>query len=179
MPRGRYSRGSYPARQRRLTAWELGPGFTDGSSQGFTASTSTIIGSGVTPVDPNLTVVRLRGYVELIMQAATAAVDGFSYGIGIGIVTADAFSVGVTAVPNPIDDADWPGWIWHKLGALSAPVAGGFGATPSDNQIIEIDSKAMRKFRLNETLFTTVQVFETGTAIMAVRSMTRVLLKLA
>ena len=63
MPHGRrFSRGSAPA-SRRQTAWQLGPGGDDSQFDPFTVTATSIVfpGSAVTPVIPNLTVVRIRG----------------------------------------------------------------------------------------------------------------------
>ena len=186
MARQRSSRGFARAPQRRLTSWFLGPGGDDLPTldiQAFSSNTTLIIGSGITPLIDNLTIVRTRGHLEFILESADALRSGFNWVAGIGIVTSDAFAVGVSAVPNPFDDADWPGWLWYASGGIHSPSSTaiptvGDQQTVVDNPIVEIDSKAMRKLRVNEVMFLSVQGGETGTAVMSVRGMTRVLVKL-
>ncbi len=168
---------------RRLSAWALGPGF---ASQGSAAvlqlsavAAPAVIGSGVTPSIPNLTVMRIRGTLLVSLTGADAQRSGFQMTFGIGIATADAFAVGPTALPGPFEDSDWPGWLW--LGGLDMRTAVHVLAVgdPTINPArVEIDSKSMRKFRLNEVLFMAVDAEESGTATLDIRGMTRLLLKL-
>ena len=168
---------------KRLNAWALGPGF---ASQGSAAvlqlaasAAPAAVGSGVTPSIPNLTVMRIRGTLLVSLTAANVQRSGFQMTFGIGIVTADAFVVGSTALPGPFEDSNWPGWLW--LGGLDMRTGVGALAVgdPSINPArLEIESKAMRKFRLNEVLFMAVDTEESGTATVDIRGSTRVLLKL-
>ena len=173
---------SSPARHRRLTAWELGPGFsalTSAAVQAFSSSTTAILGDGITPVIPNLTIVRIHGHMLLSLTAAAAQRDGFQWAAGIGIVTADAFGIGVTAVPNPFDDIEWPGWMWHAMGDLRTAAATLMVGDPPENPLtVPIATKSMRKLRLNEVATLVLQVGETGTATLDARAATRILVKL-
>ncbi len=160
---------------RRRTGWEEGPGVL--TSQAFTTSTSAILGSGQANLDDGVTVVRLRGFVELTLSAG-GALDGFAGAIGIGIVSTPAFDIGITAVPTPITEIEWEGWMWHQLFSLHSP--GAFSATSTGSVLrLPIDSKAMRKFDSQETILAVMEVTETGTTAMTVRLGTRLLLKLA
>ena len=163
---------------KRRTLWDLGPGSSssDLSVQSVTSSSSVIVGTGAEAQEP-LTVVRLRGMVNLQLSAATAALDGFSVFLGIGIASADAFGAGVTALPKPFDDIDWSGWLWHFGTSIKVPAAGAVGTT-IDQLDIPIDSKAMRKMNINETLFLLAQFTEVGTATVQIGGYTRVLAKL-
>jgi len=185
MARQAFSRGSgraLPSRsQRSKTFWELGPGGNDLPTMDpvlFSASSSSILGLGVTPVGQPLTIVRLHGYLELLLATADSSLSGYNWAFGIGVVSADAFGVGVTAVPKPFDDMDWNGWMVHKQGALHTPIAGvadaGFGTSI---QSIEIGSKSMRKLNLNEVMFGILQVGEVINATMNARLGSRVLLQ--
>ena len=182
MPRARSSRGFARAPSRRLTAWQLGPGGSDLPTMNrvaFSTNTAAIIGSGITPLIDNLTVIRLHGFLECSLTAANAQRSGFNFVAGIGIITSDAFSVGVTAAPNPFDDIDWPGWMWMAQWSMRTAVAGLAVGDPSVNPVqIPIESKSMRKLRLNEVLFLSVQSGETSTATADVAGITRVLVKL-
>ena len=177
---------TFPARAvRNRPFWALGPGGDDLASMdsvGFSASGQSILGAGVTPTAQGLTVMRLHGFLEVQLQIASADLDGFSLAVGVGVVSADAFAVGISAVPKPFDDIDWSGWLYHWFGAIHAPniiggAAGESTPTASDNLLVPVESKAMRKLSINDVLFGIVQVGETGTANMTVRLGTRVLLK--
>ncbi len=168
--------------QRRKTTWTLGPGGDDIATLDVVAvssSTQFVMGSGIIPTIPELTLVRTRGMLELVLTAATAAGDGFNWACGLCVVSDDAFTVaGINAIPKPFDDADWGGWLWHRFGMLHSPEAFGGTETASANQLIEIDSKAMRKIGANEVMAAIFQSGEEGTAVMDVRIVTRALFKL-
>ena len=127
------------------------------------------------------TIVRIRGELVLWLEVVGTIGDGFTkFSAGIGIVSADAFAIGVTAMPNPGNDDEWPGWMWHH----SAGSLVGLSVTEADNtgpisQVrIPIDSKAMRKWRSNEVLFGSVQLDTLiGAATVRFAMNTRILVK--
>ena len=167
------SRGGLNHRSpRRRTGWEEGPGFLGAQTFGATASA---LFAGVELLTDGNTVVRIRGMIELILTSASALGDGFHGAFGIGIVTAQAFGVGISAVPTPVTEVEWEGWLWHQFFSIHAPTA----AQVSDNrQVIEIDTKAMRKIGANEVVFLMVEATEVGTSGLIARAGTRMLLKL-
>jgi len=104
--------------------------------------------------------------------------DGFHGALGIGIVTDDAFAIGVTAVPDPIDDMEWDGWLYHRFWDIHSR-----GTFSNDDGHInavsfEVDSKAMRKMTEGDTLFAIVQVVEAATATGSIWFDSRALFKL-
>jgi len=178
----RFSRG-FSRGPRRLTSWSLGPGGNDidFDSVTFTSTSASILGAGVTPAVPHLTVVRIRGMLDFRLITTDVVRGGFTWAAGLGIVANDAFLVGTSALPQPFDEVGWPGWLWHNFGVMKSTV--GALATSSlsaPSERIEIDTKAMRKLRQNEVLFMIVQVGEaSGSAsTMDVTGVTRVLVKL-
>ena len=171
------NRGSVVRSQRRETAWNEGPGGV--TAQAFSATGTILLGSGITPLAPGLTLVRLRGNVEVVLEAAANIGEGMAGALGIGIISADAFGIGVTAAPNPLDDQDWGGWLYHRhwsLHATTATIADGVNTGRMD---WEVDSKAMRKFGLNEVIFASMQVTEIGASQVEVFFDSRVLVKLS
>ena len=180
MPRRRLPRGFDRSVPRRLTSWVLGPGGDDIAFDpvSFTGSSSALIGSGITPSVDRFTIVRTRGFMNIRLQAADAAGSGFTYAAGIGIVSLDAFTAGISSTPFPFNDVNWPGWLWHHMGVFKSPVGALTVGAGLADQHIEIDSKAMRKLRQNEVMFASVQVGEVATATLVVEIMTRVLVKL-
>jgi len=128
-----------------------------------------------------LTVVRIRGEISFFLDLVTASGDGFQeYGIGIGIASGDAIAVGATALPTPLGDKDWPGWLFHHSGAsiVGAETTEAFRG-PMSAVRMAIDTKSMRKIGLNETVFASFETgAEIGTAQLEVLMNTRMLLKL-
>jgi len=180
--RVRPSGGSFRDSPRRLSVWELGPGGDDLPTLdrvAISSDTNVIIGQGITPVVPHLTVVRIHGFLEISLNTAGAQRSGFNWAAGIGVVTSDAFAIGITAIPQPFSDVQWPGWMWHASGSIRTAFGALAIGDPSENPVVvPIETKSMRKLRLNEILMLTVQGGETGTSSMDVAGMTRVLLKL-
>jgi len=86
--------------------------------------------------------------------------------------------VGVTAVPDPIADMDWDGWMYHRFFDVHG-AAGTFDATEPQASIqFEVDSKAMRKIPLNETLVAVLEVVEQGASTGTAWFDSRILVKL-
>jgi len=164
---------------RRQTAWSLGP---NSLGQFITTSSVTPWSNGVQLLtEAEATIVRVRGYVSLTLEAISSLGDGFSGAFGMGIVSANAQGVGGTAIPAPVDDADWPGWLWHRffdIRSVSATLSDGANAVAAV-QRIEIDSKAMRKLGNEEVLQMTIQVVEQGTATIEMHGDSRILFKLS
>ena len=130
----------------------------------------------MTPTDEGLTLVRTRGLLRLQLQSVDAAGSGFEGACGLQIVTAEAFAIGVTAMPSPQTDPEWEGWIWHSFFSLrpGSALSGLAGITE-----FEIDSKAMRKLPEGAVMMGVVEVVETGAAVMLFYLDTRILVKLS
>ena len=184
MTRPRFSRG-FDQGQRRSSGrirpfWGLGPGGDDLATmdvQAISANVAVILGSGITPVGQPLTILRTHGFLEIQFTAIASANDGFSWACGFGIGSLDAFNAGAASLPNPFDDIDWKGWLWHQMGAVHSPTATLADMGSSIFRLIEIDSKSMRILGLNEVGFLMFQAGETGVATIQVRAGTRVLTK--
>ena len=160
----------------RRTDWLGGPSgvltsITASGAQGFAlSSAATIAGS---------TIVRIRGYLQFLLTAAGAAADGFTGAFGIGKSTGEAITIGITALPTPLADAAWDGWMYHTFFSIRA-----FTGTLSDQNNVgqtfnmHIDSKAMRKINPEDALFAVVEVTEIGVSSMAGSLDSRILVKL-
>jgi len=126
------------------------------------------------------TIVRTRGAAIVTLKTATAGGDGFTIGLGIGLVTLQAHTAGVTSVPGPLTDTDWDGWLYHAVGhvfATTATIADGVNAAGAVARF-DIDSKAMRKFDEDaDILIGVIEVTEHGTATAEFQANTRILLK--
>jgi len=169
----------------RSVAWEVGPqSSANGLPLAFT-STSSAVGIIASALVDSLTLVRLRGYLVAWLSSATAAGDGFSCAIGVGKATSAALAIGVTAIPTPITEDSWDGWLYHKFfGVFSGAGVSGDASVDSDMvnptsaaTRFEIDSKAMRKIDIDEAFFVAFEVVLHGTAQMEIAMNSRMLCK--
>ena len=164
---------------KRLMTWNAGPHST--AVQSFSAAVNTIWFLGQVAGEP-LTLIRVRGSIGMWLEVVGSIGDGFTrVSVGIGIVTTDAFSTGVGAMPGLISDPNWGGWLYYQ--ALGPFI--GLSVTEGDNtselaQVrVPIDTKAMRKIKPNETIFGMVSASaEVGAATMSFVADTRMLVKL-
>ena len=172
---------------RRKTDWGVGPCTgTGGSAQAVTSAGTLLATEGVSASIPGLTLVRTRGELLIYLSSVAAPEDGFVGAMGIGVVTDEAFAAGVAAMPTPITDEGSDVWLYHTYFQV---IAGGLmsGAAAVDRTSLNpatavfrrsIDSKAMRKVTVEDTLFATFEFAETGTATMQLHLCTRMLFKL-
>ena len=168
-----------PTQARRLTSWGLGPNAVDIS---IAATGKQIFTTGVQLANEvRATIVRLRGYCGIYLNSASVVGSGFSGAVGFGIVSLEAFTVGVTAMPGPVDDMEWPGWMFHRffdLRTITATIGDGVNASACDASF-EIDSKAMRKIGANEVFVGMIEVTEQTSAQVEIQCDTRMLVKLS
>ena len=171
-------RGSYQARgSRRQTSWDEGPGGT-GITQ-LSSVGSVFLGSVAQALVDGLTIVRLRGSFAAYLETAAAVGQGYQGAIGLGVVSENAFGVGITAVPTPITDSTWDGWLYHRFFGVHRSLAA-TGAGEGSSQIrFEVDSKAMRKIPESDALIAVVEMVEIGTATIDMFFDSRILVKLA
>jgi len=102
------------------------------------------------------TVIRTRGLFSHASDQ-NAAVEDRVGAVGIGVVSAQAVSVGITAVPHPDTDSGWNGWLYHSYFAGRMGFASASGFNPGMAVDIVIDSKAMRKVGDEERVVVVVQ----------------------
>ena len=153
--------------------WGAGPGGTGVTN--ITASGSAILGNGVVTVQNELTILRTRGLLDVaLLGAATANGDGYFGAVGICVVTDAAFTAGITAIPTPITEAVWNGWLWHQFISVYDNDISGESSRDKQRQY-EIDSKAMRKFDSEMVVAAVIEVVEIGGAALTVFLDTRML----
>ena len=142
------------------------------------ASSAVAIFAGGSQANLNdLTIVRTRGELLVFLLSAANPQEGFNFACGICNVTENAFGVGVTAVPAPLTDINWDGWLWHYQGAVKAFAAATFSDISQSVRIV-VDSKAMRKTHNTDVIVAVFETVEVGTATMHAELRTRVLDKL-
>ena len=176
MPTGRQFRRPSLGRSRRLTEWGPGP---LASGIAVTSGSQLLWTAGSTVVD-KVTIVRIRGLVEIQLHTAAAVGDGFFGAVGFAIVSNEAFAAGAGSVPSPFTSPEF-GWLWHSyfsVRAISATIADGVNAVAAV-QRIEIDNKSMRKQSTSETLVGVIDQEELGTATAELNANCRILDKLS
>ncbi len=173
-PRGR----SFRVSSKRQTAWNIGVGGTAvtqivSSSEGF-------IGNALQPSVEGITIVRIRGLLDVYQAGAvTADGDGFWGAVGIGIASFAAVSAAIASVPTPLTDVSSENWLWHSFLSIHDGDTSALSRGPETAQRIDIDSKAMRKFATDQALYAAFEVVEIGTSGIDLFLQTRTLVKLA
>jgi len=163
---------------RRKTAWSGGPNEPGNS---ITAAGAFLWLNGAQVVPDGLTQIRVRGEYSFVLSVVTSIGDGYaSMGVGICIVSENAFGVGVTAVPSPLTDISWDGWLYHRLHSnIFGRSTTELGVSPMEAQRVEIDSRAMRKVKGSDFTIGVVELgAETGAATVVFSAQTRLLDKL-
>ena len=85
------------------------------------ASDQTALASGgFTPTEA-VTIIRMLGSYVITPAGTVVADTGTSIGIGIGVVSADAFSAGAGSMPDPLGEPDYP-WLFWKNHAQTPSV---------------------------------------------------------
>ena len=120
------------------------------------AGSSAVISENFTPIVGGETIIRTRGLFSYGSDQV-AATEDIVGAFGICVVTAQALSVGITAVPHPATDASWGGWLYHTFFAQQMRFASAIGLEPQWVNNIVIDSKAMRKVDEDERLVVVIE----------------------
>jgi len=146
---------------RRRTNWVSGPGSSAVVAYSTTSSAlqSTIPGDAVA----GSTILRIRGDYTFNLLTSSVAGDGFFGAFGIAVVTLASVNAGIAAVPTPLTEDNWDGWMFHKyFHALRGQATAAEGSAAIH---FEIDTKAMRKITDNDMVLAAItEVIEQGTA---------------
>ena len=119
-------------------------------------ASSVLLAQTFAPIVGGETAIRIRGLFSWITDQ-DAAEETQLGAVGIAVVTAQAVSVGITAVPTPNTDAAWGGWMWHSYFSSKVVVGDATGFQINGMNHIVIDSKAMRKVDEDERLVVVVE----------------------
>ena len=168
-------RGRFPSRGvARAVAWSPGP---SGITSSISASGASLFGGTAVADQDDETIVRTRGRLLVQLVSADALSAGFEWGFGMCVVSQNAAGIGVTAVPSALTDIGWDGWFVHETGDVRA-TSSMQQADDAWTQLVEIDSKAMRKLHDTDVIVASFDVLETPAAVMQVSLITRMLAKL-
>ena len=136
-------RSSY-AKKIDFKQWDGIPGILRDS-----ASEGTATGGGLSFVQ-SVTILRCRTSVILQFDETRQAGDQMDVGLGLAIVSTDAATLGATAVPDPLEEPEFPWlyWVDQHLECINT----GSTYDPGSSLRWEVDTKAMRKVKPSETL---------------------------
>ncbi len=130
-----------------------------GTSKSFSVD-ATHLGGGLA-LDDAWTAIRMLGEYIVSPDQAPAAQDAASVGFGIGVVSSAAFAVGLTAVPDPIAQPDYP-WLYWASHDFFFPDTSLTGASPTRSLRRSFDIRSMRKIKPQETLAFVIQYANTA-----------------
>jgi len=154
----RFVRSSFARSSRKGTDWSAS---SNQVAPIPVASGAAVLLEVFTPIVGGETVIRTRGMLAWATDQAAAVENQFG-AFGIGIVTEQAATVGITAVPHPASDAAWDGWLYHTFFFSQYQFLSSVGAEPGVMHSMVIDSKAARKVGENDRMVTVVE--NTGAA---------------
>jgi len=183
-------RSRFPLRtvQRHRSSWTFGAATAgDGAPQALSGSAGQLGGTQIQSLSDSQTIIRTRGELTIWLLSAAAAGDGFHGAFGLAKANTEAVIAGEPSLPTPIAQETWDGWFYHRYFSLfsGGPIAAATAAQEAlqiNNVMaavrIEVDSKAMRKIDINESIYAMIEVAEHGTATMEWAFNSRTLFKL-
>jgi len=143
-----FARGS-----QRHTDW--GASVPAGSFLSVGGATVTLLETFV-PNAGGETLIRTRGMLSFGSDQFVAGEQQLG-SFGIGVVSAQAEALGITAIPHPGDDAAWGGWLYHTFLFNRFNFSSAVSTQAIATVNIVIDSKAMRKVSDEERLVVVLQ----------------------
>ena len=126
------------------------------STADVSTQTTTILGT-LAFLIPG-TILRMRGVVQAAFDETVQVGDRMLVTWGLGIVSTDAATLGATAMPDPDDEPEFP-WLWWGAMELRSNLTAGANAWGLQAQRLEVDSKAMRRFKPGQSLVWVAQTF--------------------
>jgi len=117
----------------------------------FTTDSTAVIANvlGFTEAE---TVIRMIGEYIIGLTAAAAAQDHCVLGVGIGIFSSDAVTLGGTAVPDPFGEPSYPWLYWASHPMHFPETAVNQAGAPPGSLRRTFDIRSMRKVKPRESL---------------------------
>lgn len=123
------------------------------------------------PLGESYTLMRTRGVwhaYPAVWPNSTPGIVDVAFGIGVSPTEA----ITAAALPDPINDSEWDGWLMRKWSYFRLPAAvAGLGAAGSFNSVTDEDSvwncssKAMRRLEDNDLFCVFSLATDTGEAV--------------
>ena len=145
--------GSFPRSQRKGTDWSASAVETAFTT--VAASTAALL-QVFAPIVGGETAIRIRGLFGWRSDQTASSEDQMG-AFGIAVVTEQAATVGITAVPHPNTDAAWDGWMYHHYYASHVDALTSVGVINDSLHRIVIDSKSMRKVSEDDRLVVVIE----------------------
>ena len=123
-----------------------------GEMDGITTATAGVkaLGTGGISTLQSSTVVRTRGiFCSKVVSGVPAGNSIIRGAFGIIIVSADAFTVGITAIPGPLSDSDNDWYVWAPFCHLLQS-GDDEGLAILANVTMPFDSRGMRKVKVGD-----------------------------
>ncbi len=128
----------------------------------LTADGSTAV-AGLAFTSP-ATILRCRGSLLYSLDESQQVNDKMKVGLGLGIISSDAFTA--STLPDPSGEAEYP-WLWWHEVQLGSDLAVGINNLGQNVARIDLDTKAMRKIKPGQTLTLVTQYVDlTGTPVL-------------
>ncbi len=130
-----------------------------GQAQDVTTEATSLVSGSIAFAIPG-TLLRARGLLRVsFLTTGLTADDNATMGFGLGLFATDAVAAGAGSMPDPLGEPEFP-WIWYGQVLMYSPNAD--HAAPGIEQEIQIDSKAMRKFKPGQSLVIVGQYADLG-----------------
>ncbi len=123
------------------------------STNSVIVASSTVLQGAVT-LGTSGTVIRMIGEYTIVPTSAPAASDAVLIGVGIGVVSSDAFTAGAASVPDPSGDPEYP-WLYWASHPIVFSGTGTTGAAIAFRH--RFDVRSMRKMKPKESLAMIIQ----------------------
>ena len=132
---------------RRRTSWE-GTIFDEATITVASSVVFSLVPEAVLEIDAKPTIARIRGHLLVRADADSTAGAFGMLAMGIMMVTSTVSAAG--AVPKPIAEIG-SSWMWYHTALIGEQVASAESNGLSFERVV-VDTKAMRKVGINETL---------------------------
>ncbi len=124
-------------------------------------TTDATVAGGSLASTTSQTILRMLGEYIIASTGVATALDQATVGIGIGIISTDAFTLGATAMPDPLGEPEFP-WLYWASHSIFYPTAVSATAGQGDQSGVgtgrfPFDVKSMRKMKPRESLFFVAQ----------------------
>ena len=168
MARGFSNRGRLPAPKRQIA--------NDGSSScssvivtmGANAQVKAVLSGSSLIIVPAGTLVRTRGMIAVGVLTSGAANNAITGAYGQIVVSSDAATVGISALPGPLSDIENDWYVWLPI-ALRLDTVAEAPVNITSNALLPYDSRGQRKLKAGDELVSVVEFCQsditTGTVI--------------
>jgi len=118
----------------------------------------TVVAFGLFVADEAETLLRTRGRIRATLNSPS--IDGaVTVAVGLAMVSARAVAAGAASLPRPASEGSYP-WLWHGWLICDSFSTGAAITDQAITDLLEVDSKAMRKVKEDEQMALVFEVCE-------------------